>query len=240
MIIQKVVGAYRYHDGTNFGNAANQLMLLSNGTSSIVMGAGSNAWGMMADGTATARTTATRVTASLGTVTDIGWAGSSPGAVFALNTSGSLYSWGMNVLYQTGNPNAGTTTQLTASLVLTGVTGILANNLLWDGFDYNACTIIAEKADGYYRAGSNSYAAVGTGDASTNILGFQEMNFPSNVRLKFVGATTNNNDRIITYAVSTEDKIYAWGDNVYKNISNDVGAGKIYSPIEVTGQVNYR
>jgi alpha-tubulin suppressor-like RCC1 family protein len=173
------------------------------------------------------------MTASLETIVDIGYASSTVGIGYALTNSGSLWSWGYNDVYAEGSATTG---YKNPTVKLTGVTRILANNITWFTFDYYAASIVAEKEDGYYRCGRSQYEQCGTGVDQDNQVGFTKMNFPNGVRLKSIDGTSNTDDVIIHYGVSTDDRIYA----ERRNISSDSAIGRTMSPIDVTGMINYR
>ena len=203
-------GSYQNEGGTS--TYTNITMLLDNGTTSRLVGAGSNNWGTLGRGNLTdsrvpvAPSTATGLT---GRITKIASCGNSPRTMYALLSTGVLYSWGYNEYGAVGN---GSTTNVQSPYALSvNVLDILGDIQGWDYIGYYSPSPFVKKADGYYSCGYNEYGNLGDGSVTNkNVL--TKLRLPKDTSIKFF-ATYGNNQGLTRLGITEQNTIYAWGYN---------------------------
>lgn len=209
--VTKITGGAGASDGLNTYSGGFTVMLLSNKN---VFTSGNNQWGTLGNGTVTNSAVPVAPTGvNVADIVDIAAFGGVVGTVYALTSTGSLWTWGYNEHGQCGSPVAGAKTTPTAPAG--GVT-----NILCDGFDsylnswYSTGFI---KAGGFlYTAGYNGAGQCGVGTITTANPNFTRVLLPSASNFTGIGVmgqfTTTAGGHI--YAIATDDnKLYAWGYN---------------------------
>lgn len=211
MVIQRVVGGLGFFD-TGGDNRGNITMFLDNGTSSRIASAGNATWGTLGNGVVSNTNYSTPVTPSgfSSRVQQLGRMGDSPGSIYVLTATGSVWSWGYNAMGQLGrgtNTDSGTPQQ-----AITGITQMFGEVYSTYAYGYYSTSPIMESATGYYIAGENSQGQLGVGDA-TDKNTFTQMFFPGGTTLSKVGIFTNSIYQTSRFAVDTDNNFYVWGYN---------------------------
>jgi alpha-tubulin suppressor-like RCC1 family protein len=233
MRIQNICWGGSYQNSGGTFTYTNITMLLDNGTTSRLVGAGSNNWGSLGNGTLTdsrvpvAPNSATGLT---GRVAKIASCGNSPKTVYALLSTGVLYSWGYNEFGAVGNGS--TTNQQNPLALSVNVLDILGDVQGWDFNGYFSPSPFVKKADGYYACGYNGYGNLGDGsDANKNTL--VKLRVPKNTAFKFF-ATYGNNEGLARLAITEQNTIYAWGYNNQAQIDPDATSWSAVQPLLFT------
>jgi alpha-tubulin suppressor-like RCC1 family protein len=138
--------------------------------------------------------------------------------MYVLLSSGDLYSWGYNSLGQVGN---GTTTSNVPIpyRVLLGVTDIIGDVQGWPQYSYNSTSPLAKTSSGYYNWGYGINGQIGNGSTVT-ISSPQKVILPLGTNIKLFGGLGTISNGWSRYAITTDNKIYAWGYNNYRSIDN--------------------
>jgi alpha-tubulin suppressor-like RCC1 family protein len=129
--------------------------------------------------------------------------------VYALLSTGVLFSWGYNAYGAVGNGINNNT--LTPFQLSTGVLDIQGEIQGWDYNGYVSPSPFVKKSDGYYACGYNGYGNLGdTTVKSRNVL--TKLRVQKGVDFKFF-ATYGNNEGLTRLGIATDNKIWAWGYN---------------------------
>ncbi|BDR53343.1 hypothetical protein KIM372_12500 [Bombiscardovia nodaiensis] len=144
------------------------------------------------------------------------------GTVIALDTDGNAYGWGSNAYGATGD---GTTT---AKSVPTQT----AVGLHFDSVTAGSNFFLGKTTDNnLYSWGRNLKGQLGTGIFSQQELSPKPVNqsmLPAGVHFTNFAAGYDH-----SLALTSDDKIYAWGDNTYGELGSD-GSGNLEFPTEIT------
>jgi alpha-tubulin suppressor-like RCC1 family protein len=228
MIIKDIVAGMGQYDSGYYPQST-VLMLLDDGTNTLLRASGSADWSELGDGTTTQKNSPITPNVGSGRIRQIGWSGSVVGSVFALKENGDLYGWGYNGYGTIGD---GTTSQRSSPVLVN--TNVLEIMLPW-----HSCANIGHytqsfirKSDGYYACGYNSgggYPGVGSvGSSSVN--SWTKMTFPANTRIKLMGLHYPNPAGGVLVAVDTNNNLFGWGYNVYQGLST-VSGGYVDTPM---------
>ena len=210
-VLQDVVGGYGYFDGTEYGRGFTG-MFLDNGTTSVFRTSGYNASGQLGDTTTTQRTSP--VTPNIGGVrlNSIASGGAGLAAVFAVQTNDNLWGWGYNGHGQLGN---GTTTNSTTPVVLHADVGsVFSRGFCSSEYGYRIPTIYNRTGGVLKAMGYNGTYQVGTGSTSTNITSPVTVKIPLYATVTSVGSFCTQGSGRTLIAVTDENMIYVWGDNL--------------------------
>jgi len=219
-----VVGTGSYNGSTNMMNYA---ALLSDGT---VWCVGRGGEGQMGNGTTTAINSlwqqvqnAATSTALTGIVRIFGCGYHSGTSLYALNSSGELFSWGYNVQGQLG---LGTNTNTTRATRVTP----FGSGIVVDVYAFNANygSVIVKMSNGdFYGCGYNGRGQLGLGD-TTNRSTFTLITSLQNKNIEQIYYTGGDTESQATWAKEIgTNRIYVTGRNLY-------GEGGLYNTTAVT------
>jgi alpha-tubulin suppressor-like RCC1 family protein len=235
MRIQQICWGGSYQDDGGTFNYVNITMLLDNGTTTRLVGAGSNNWGTLGTG----NTTDSRVPVApptfvpelTGRITKIASCGNSPRTMYALLSTGALYSWGYNSYGAVGNGTF--TSPVTSPYALSvNVLDILGEIQGWDYLGYLSPSPFIKKADGYYACGYNGYGNLGdTTVTNKNVL--TKLRVQKGVEFKFF-ATYGNNEGLTRLGITTDNTIWAWGYNSQAQIDPNQTGWQAVVPLQFT------
>jgi alpha-tubulin suppressor-like RCC1 family protein len=208
MLIKQLAGGSGYVAG-GAGSHVNLVMLLDDGTTTIVKTAGANNWATLGTGDTTNRYTAFQPTLPSGRVSKIVSSADSVGALYILMQNGNLYANGYNGYGQTGHGD--TTDRLVPTLTNTAVLDVY-NSVEYNYGHYHSQFI--KKADGLYAAGYNGNSHLGVGD-TTNRSSWTKVWLPHNAGLnvKDMGCFSTTGTTRVHVALTTNNTLYAWGYN---------------------------
>jgi alpha-tubulin suppressor-like RCC1 family protein len=209
-VLKKVVGFFSYYDGTNAYTTSALAMLLDDGTNTVFRTCGMNSDGQLGNGT-TSGSTSIPIAPSLGTgrIVDIAAIGS-PACMQALKDDGTLYAWGRNAEGEVGN---GTTAAVgTPTIVASGVTALLSDGITSHQAGYYVQSAIL-KATGLYMCGLNDSGYCGLGNSTSPITTLSRTLLPPDFTVKLLGSFCTNSYARAYVAVSTDNRIYVWGNN---------------------------
>ena len=233
MRIQYISYGGRYFNSGGTSNYYWIAMLLDNGTTSRLVGAGANLFGTLGTGNTTNSTvpvaplTSTGLT---GRISKIRNTGSSPGTMHVKMANGDLFTYGYNEWGAVGN---GTTTLVTTPYkLLTGNCADIHNDQMgWIYYGYYSPGAIVQKTDGtYWCCGYNAQGQVGIGSTTGTITTLQQMSLPKGTVIKFVGTSNGSNDGINKFIVAADNTIWSWGYNGQYNI-NGTAASNYLVPV---------
>jgi alpha-tubulin suppressor-like RCC1 family protein len=238
MVIQDMEGGFGYYDGTNQIESVDINMFLDNGTASRIAGAGANGFGALGDTTTTQRQLPVVPTGFSGRVKKMIRVGDYPGGVWVLKTDGALWNWGYNA---SGQLDRGDTVQnkSTPAQVETGISDIFESFIAGQSWGYRTTSPYVLKSDGsYWQCGYNNFGEVGDGTTTqrTNLV---QMWFPNGTQIKHFGfhnSTSHGNTR---FAVTDDNRIYAWGYNQLYSI-HETNADDVHLPLLVNPSVLQR
>lgn len=231
--IISIYAGERYYT-TTWQNENNIVVLLNNGTTSMVKGAGWNTHGTLGDGSTTQRTVPTEPnnTVGLTDITTLVGRGGAAGTIHILKSDGTIYGWGYNGEGQLGDGTQNNrTTPTSVKISTTSITDVTA--LYDDGpgfptYGYRCSGPIIKRPSGYYSWGRNDYGQAGTIDTSNNVLSPSLMNLPGDFELQHIGKTitTTATEGRIKVLVGTDNSIWAFGYNnqnmLYTESSDDI------------------
>lgn len=236
MIIQDVEGGFGYNVGAQ-SDQCNITVFLDNGTTSRIVGAGTNEWGGIGDGTITQRNVPTVPTVFTGRVNKLMRCGDAPGAVYVLKNDGTLWNWGYNAFGQLGRGN--TTQQNTPAQVMTGVSDIYESRMSGNGYGFYTNSPIIKKTDGsYWISGNNDFGSCADG-TFTQRTSFVQMWFPYGTQIKHFATGNSSTYSSFHFAVTEDNRIYAWGYNEV-NAIHEANASNCPLPILVNPPVLQR
>lgn len=234
MRIQNICYGGPYQDGGGVFTYTNITMLLDNGTTSRLVGAGSNNWGSLGTGNATDSSVPVAPLSSsglTGRITKIAACGNAPKTVYALLENGTLFSWGFNNHGAVGN---GTTAQAvtTPYALSTDVLDILGEI---EGTNYNGYLCPSpyiKKSTGYWACGYNGYGNLGDGsvDQQNSLV---RLRVPVSVTFKYF-ASYGNNEGYTRLGVATDNTIWAWGYNNQAGIDPLQTSWQCTQPLQFT------
>jgi alpha-tubulin suppressor-like RCC1 family protein len=237
MVIQDVQGGFGYNDTSTQQEHCNITMFLDNGTTSRIASTGANNWGSLGDGSTTQRQVPVTPTGFSGRVRKIVRVGDGPGGVWALKTDSTLWNWGYNSYGQLdrGNTNAA----LTPLQVETGILDIQESFMAGQVRGYQSNSPYVQKADGsWWQCGLNDFGQIGDG---TNIQrnALVQMWFPNGTVIKHFGHNNATTWGTTRFAVTDDNRIYAWGYNELYTI-HEANASNIYLPLSVNPHILQR
>lgn len=227
MLITSVHGGFGYYTSSGAGSSA-LMILMDDGTNTLLRTCGCNDWGCLGDGTATTRYLPVTPNVGTGRINSAQWSADGVGTVHVLKEDGTLYGFGYNGFGQVGN---GTTTQVnTPTIVATGVSKLICEHFVHTYGHYHSAFIV--KTDGLYSAGYNTYGTLGVGD-TTNRSTFTKVLLPQSVHtnIKMMGAFSSTANTRIFVVVTNNNTMYAWGHNGQSAIFSGNTAGNISSPV---------
>jgi alpha-tubulin suppressor-like RCC1 family protein len=234
MIIQDMQGGFGYNNGTSGVENVNITMFLDNGTTSRIASCGNNDWGTLGDATTTQRQIPVVPSGFSGRVQKIVRVGDVPGGVWVLRTDGTLWNWGYNAH---GQLDRGTTNNDRSPLqVEAGIADIQESFMagIVNGFQSNSPYII--KTDGtYWQCGQNDFGQVGDG-TTTQRTSIVQMWFPNGTVIKHFGTNNSTTWGNVRFAVTTDNRIYAWGYNELHGI-HEANTNNVHIPLSVAPPV---
>jgi alpha-tubulin suppressor-like RCC1 family protein len=182
---------------------------------------GSNAWGMLGNGTNTSSSVPVQVQAPAGvTFTQVSASGTQS---FALAANGDLYAWGSNGSGQFGN---GDTTGSLVPVQAYASAGVTFTQVSAGG-NYS----MALGSDGrVYASGANNAGQLGDGTITDSQVPVQ-VQLPAG--LTFTQVTSGNTS---SFAVASDGNAYAWGSNA-DGVLGDGTSAPQYLPVRVGGPV---
>ena len=105
---------------------------------------------------------------------------------------------------------------------------------------YYGNSVKLKKPDGYYRYGKHDSGEVGNGTNVTDVTTFTKMLLPKGYSFKlFASHRTSNGYNASSVAVTTDNRVYGWGDNTDYGITQ-AGVSNIYVPREFTPRSFYK
>jgi alpha-tubulin suppressor-like RCC1 family protein len=233
MRIQNICFGGSYQDAGGTFTYTNITMLLDNGTTSRLVGAGANNWGSLGTGNTTdSRVPVAPLTSSglTGRITKIASCGNAPRAMYARLSTGVLFSWGYNTYGQVGNGNNNNV--LTPFQLTNGVLDIEGEIQGWDYLGYATPSPFIKKADGYYACGYNGYGNLGD-TTTTNKNTLVKLRVQKGVEFKFF-ATYGNNEGLTRLGITTDNKIWAWGYNALAAVDPNQTDWQAVVPLQFT------
>jgi alpha-tubulin suppressor-like RCC1 family protein len=238
MIIQDIQAGFGYNDGSTQYEHVNITMFLDNGTSSRIASAGANNWGNMGDTTTTQRQVPVTPTGFSGRVRKIVRVGDGPGGVWVLRTDGALWNWGYNGYGQLDRGNT-TGNQPTPLQVETGILDIQESFMAGQTFGYYSNSPYVQKADGsWWQCGLNDFGQIGDG-TNTQRTSLVQMWFPNGTVIKHFGHNNATTWGTTRFAVTDDNRIYAWGYNELYTI-HEANASNVYLPLSVNPHILQR
>jgi alpha-tubulin suppressor-like RCC1 family protein len=188
-------------------------MLLDDGTNTVFRTCGNNSDGQIGNGSGN---TTTPFAPSVGTgrISDIACIGF-PSVVQVLKYDGTLYAWGRNGEGEVGNGSTGNVG--TPTIVATGVTALLADGIGSHIYGFQIQGAIL-KSDGLYMCGVNSEGYCGLGNTTSPITTFSKTLLPADFTVKLLGSYCTHSSGRIYIAVSTDNRIYTWGNNSFNGV----------------------
>jgi alpha-tubulin suppressor-like RCC1 family protein len=209
-LLKKVIGGFGHYDGSTATSNSSLAILLDDGTNTVFRTCGDNNWGQTGNGS-TSGSTSTPYTPNVGTgriadIADIG----SPAVMQVLKADGTLYAWGRCAEGELGNGT--TTTTGTPTVITTGVIALLSDGIGSHVYGYYAQSAIL-KSDGLYMCGMNDAGYCGVGNTTSSITTFSKTLLPADFTVKLLGSYCTNTYGRVYVAVSTDNRIYAWGCN---------------------------
>lgn len=230
-LLKKVIGGFSWIDGSNPVSLNASLgMLLDDGTNTIFRICGDNAVGQLGNGS-TSGSISTPYTPNVGTgrIVDIAGVGS-PNTVQVLKSDGTLYAWGHNIEGEVGAGTSGN--QLgTPTIVTTGVTVLLSDGISSHTNGYIVQSAIL-KSDGLYMCGMNDAGYCGLGNTTNPVTSFTRTILPASFTVKFLGSYCTSGAVRIYIAVSTDNRIYAWGNNANNGV-HATSTTSVITPVNV-------
>lgn len=205
--ITKIVGLAGHHSGAAAYAYGFAVMLLDNGTTTVMRTSGFNVNGSLGDGTTVDKSTPVTPNVGAGRIADVtvfsGW------TVGCLKADGTFYAWGYNGYGQLGNGNT-TTPVSTPTVNTTGVLQLFGDN---DGYvQNNLGQSFVRKADGLYGTGYNGYGQLGNGD-TTNRSTWTKVLLPGDFTVSMLGNYTANYPTTTYLAIGTDGRMFVWGYN---------------------------
>lgn len=168
-----------------------------------------------------------QVIANNATVVDVSMIGSYYKTFHVLAADGSITGWGYNGSGQLGN-NTITSAASPTSVYSLALYGVKATALLSDGHctgtyggnDKNQCFI--SRADGttYVTGFDDTTGYSGTG-LSTSITSWTRVKMPKGTTISKLGGFVTHTTTKVYVAVTSNNRMYAWGNNAYYGISGD-------------------
>jgi alpha-tubulin suppressor-like RCC1 family protein len=193
------------------------IMFLDNGTTSRLVGSGSNDWGSLGNGNVTGVTVPTAPTSATGfsgRILQVMTSGCCGITVYAALTNGDLYAWGFDNQGQVGN---GVTTDFGISSPAKIGTGV--TNLYCDvqGWAYNGYLtpgpVVKNSAGTYYCCGYGAQGQLGNGYANTATNVLSTVFLKPGTTIKHFGSLGGSNEGITRFVVTDDDRIFVWGYN---------------------------
>ena len=228
MIIKDMTGGWGFHDSAT-SSYCTTVMLLDNGTASLVKTCGNGTYGSLGNGS-TAQISVPATIGSIGRVSKIRSNNNGLLTVYALNTSNQLYAWGYN-----GNGQVGDGTSVNKSspvLVASNVSDMWSTHPHYTYQYYSQ--IFIKKSDNYvYGCGHNGNGELGIGTL-TSIATFTKLLLPRNAHfaLSDIGYFSTYGGTSSQYAITTNNTIYAWGYNGNYGIINDYSPNNaVFAPV---------
>lgn len=236
--ITKVIGGFGYYTTGASAEGWMGMLIDNGGTYNDVMLSGTDTWGSVGNGgtgTGTVLSPAS-IRASMGankTWADIAGYGGGPGTVMAVTTAGQLYSWGYNAYGQVGD---GTKIEVPTPTLRVGIT---ASKLFSDGFDMHTyghyvTSFVLSTSNKLYSCGNNDNGQAGSNTPSgTDVTTLSQVRLPANDPVKLMGSFATTNNGFIYVAITTSNRIYAWGYNGQYGIMHAGGDAQINVPTNI-------
>jgi alpha-tubulin suppressor-like RCC1 family protein len=210
--LKKVIGGFSWADGTNPATLNSSLgMLLDDGTNTVFRVCGINTSAQLGNGSITGNATIPIAPiVGTGRIVDIAGVGS-PATIQVLKDDGTLYAFGHNWEGEAGAGTSGSDLA-TPTIVASGVTALLADGINSHYYGWYAQSAIL-KASGLYMCGFNDNGYCGLGHYATPITTFSKTLLPADFTVKLLGSFVTTNNGRVYVAVSTDNRVYAWGYN---------------------------
>jgi alpha-tubulin suppressor-like RCC1 family protein len=238
MRIQNMEGGFGYYDGTTQSEHVNITMFLDNGSASRITSAGANNWGTLGDTTTTQRQIPVVPTGFSGRVRKMVRVGDAPGGVWILKTDGTLWNFGYNAFGQLDRGNT-TGNQPTPAQVETGIADIQESFMAGQTFGYFSNSPYVIKTDGtYWQCGSNDFGQIGD-STLTQRNSIVQMWFPQGTVIKHFGTNNSTTWGNTRFAVTTDNRIYAWGYNEIHGI-HEANTNNVHLPLSVNPPILMR
>ena len=205
-----------------------ELENLSTGTLSL-MGAGSNAWGQLADNTTTDRWIPVTVIPELEDVTEIIMAPGYVASGHAIKSDGTLIGWGYNGYGQLGD---GTTT---SRLILTTISiPFTPAKLIYRGcnshsYNWYRTTFIKDTDNNLWSCGYGDHGQCGVGNSDATNLTWKQVQLPKGVNIIEINGYGFGSG-ISILALSDTGDVYAWGYNGRNEINRHT-TNEVWTPV---------
>jgi alpha-tubulin suppressor-like RCC1 family protein len=238
MRIQNMEGGFGYNDGNTQFEHVNITMFLDNGSVSRIVTAGANNWGNIGDTTNVDKLIPIVPTGFSGRVRKMIRVGDGPGGVWILKTDGTLWNWGYNAYGQLDRGNT-TGNHPTPAQVETGIADIQESFMAGQSFGYYSNSPYIIKTDGtYWQCGANDFGQIGDG-TTTLRNSIVQMWFPQGTVIKHFGTNNSTTWGNTRFAVTTDNKIYAWGYNEIYGI-HETNVSNVHLPLSVVPPILVR
>lgn len=237
MIIQDVQAGFGYNDFSNQYEHTNITMFLDSGTSSRIASCGSNSWGSLGDNSTTQRQVPVVPTGFSGRVQKMVSIGDGPRSIWVLKTDGTLWNWGYNGLANLGRGDY--VDKPLPAQVMSGVSDIQESFAAGQQRGYYGNTPYVLKTDGsWWQGGKNDFGQVGD-STLTDRTSLVQMWFPAGTVIKLWGTHNTTSWGGTRFAVTDDNRIYAWGYNENYSI-HEVNTSNFPIPIVMNPSILQR
>ncbi len=158
--------------------------------------------------------------------------GDAPGGVWILVSDGSLWNFGYNAYGQLDRGNT-TQAQSTPVQVETGIADIQESFMAGQTLGYISNSPYVLKTDGsWWQCGANDFGQIGDG-TTTQRTTLVRMWFPQGTVIKHFGTNNSTTWGTTRFAVTTDNKIYAFGYNELYGI-HEANTSNVHLPLLVS------
>ena len=226
----KVIGGFGRHYGSGADALSWMAMLVDDGTTNTLKVAGYSGQGVCGMGGTSNYSTPQNPTYGTGRIADVAGGSGGLGHIHLLKTDGTLWAWGYNGYGQLGVGN--TTNQNSATLIGGGYSALLSDCLTNYVYCYYTQTFVRKTDNAVYSTGYNGHGELGVGD-TTDRSSFTKVLLPNSFITTDMGWYPTTYPGMTFICISSDGKLYAWGQNSQYGISGEGYANYIATPIQI-------